>query len=38
MLPRVNAPVALQSIPTLQAGGMHGAGGLAQPLAEPDKT
>jgi CheY-like chemotaxis protein len=29
-------PVALHSIPTLQSGQMHGAGGLAQPL--PDKA
>jgi two-component system, response regulator PdtaR len=27
--------VALQSIPTMQPGRVHGAGGLAQPLAEP---
>jgi two-component system, response regulator PdtaR len=31
------APVALTSIPTLQAGQMHGAGGLAQPLPEPEE-
>ena len=31
------APLALASIPNLQAGQMHGAGGLAQPLAEPDE-
>ena len=30
------APVALKSIPTLTPGNMHGAGGLAQPLPEPD--
>ena len=29
--------VALQSIPTRQAGKVHGAGGLAQPLAEPEE-
>jgi CheY-like chemotaxis protein len=28
---------ALHSIPTLRAGQMHGAGGLAQPLPEPDE-
>jgi hypothetical protein len=32
----VGMPVALHSIPTLQSGQMHGAGGLAQPL--PDKA
>ncbi len=31
------APVALTSIPTLRAGLMHGAGGLAQPISEPEK-
>ena len=31
------APVALKSIPTMQAGKMHGAGGLAQPLSKPDE-
>jgi CheY-like chemotaxis protein len=31
------APVALRSIPTMQPGQMHGAGGLAQPLAEPEE-
>ena len=35
--PAVSAPVALHSIPTMQPGHMHGAGGLAQPLAEPDE-
>jgi CheY-like chemotaxis protein len=30
-------PVALRSIPTLQPGKMHGSGGIAQPLAEPEK-
>jgi CheY-like chemotaxis protein len=28
-------PIALQSIPTMQPGRVHGAGGIAQPLAEP---
>ena len=31
------APVALTNIATLQAGQMHGAGGLAQPLPEPEE-
>jgi CheY-like chemotaxis protein len=31
------APVALLNLPLLNAGQMHGAGGLAQPLSEPDK-
>jgi CheY-like chemotaxis protein len=31
------APVALASIPNLHAGQMHGAGGLAQPLPEPEE-
>jgi two-component system, response regulator PdtaR len=31
------APVAVRSIPTMQPGHMHGAGGLAHPLAEPDE-
>ena len=31
------APVALANIPNLQAGRMHGAGGLALPVAEPEK-
>lgn len=35
-IPR-GTPVALQSIPTLQAGKLHGAGGIAQPLAEPEE-
>ena len=30
------APVILTSLPMLRAGQMHGAGGLAQPLAEPE--
>jgi two-component system, response regulator PdtaR len=29
------SPIALQSIPTMQPGRVHGAVGLAQPLAEP---
>jgi CheY-like chemotaxis protein len=37
VLPLVSAPVALHSIPTIQAGRMHGAGGIAQPLAEPQE-
>ena len=31
------ASVALLNVPLLNAGQMHGAGGLAQPLSEPDK-
>jgi hypothetical protein len=31
------APIALTSIPNFQAGQMHGAGGLAQPLPEPEE-
>jgi two-component system, response regulator PdtaR len=30
-------PVALQSIPTIQPGRIHGAGGIAQPLPEPEE-
>jgi two-component system, response regulator PdtaR len=37
VLPQLSGPVALRSIPTLHPGKMHGAGGLAQPLAEPDE-
>ena len=37
VLPQLSGPVALKSLPTLQPGKMHGAGGLAQPLAEPDE-
>ena len=37
VLPRVSGPAALHSIPTVHAGRMHGAGGIAQPLAEPDE-
>jgi CheY-like chemotaxis protein len=37
VLPLVSAPVALHSVPTIQAGRMHGAGGIAQPVAEPQK-
>jgi CheY-like chemotaxis protein len=33
---QVGSPVALQSVPNLQPGKLHGAGGLAQPLPEPD--
>lgn len=36
-VPTSAAPVALTSIPNLRAGQMHGAGGLAQPLPEPDE-
>lgn len=35
-LPAASA-VALHSIPNMQPGSMHGAGGLAQPLLEPDE-
>ena len=38
VLPRLGAPVALKSLPTMQPGKPHGAGGLAQPLAEPDES
>jgi two-component system, response regulator PdtaR len=38
VLPRASAPVGLHSVPTLQPGNMHGAGGIAQPLAEPDES
>ena len=31
------APIALMNIPNLRAGLMHGAGGLAQPLPEPEE-
>ena len=31
------APIALMNIPNLRAGLMHGAGGLAQPLLEPEE-
>jgi CheY-like chemotaxis protein len=31
------APVTLKSLPTTQPGKPHGAGGLAQPLEEPDE-
>ena len=37
VLPLARGPVALHSIATMQAGKMHGAGGLAQPLQEPEK-
>ena len=36
-VPTGSAPVALASIANLHAGQMHGAGGLAQPVAEPEK-
>ena len=38
VLPRLGAPVALKSLPTMQPGKPHGGGGLAQPLAEPDES
>lgn len=38
VLPRMGAPVALKSLPTLQPGRPHGAGRLAQPLAGPDES
>jgi two-component system, response regulator PdtaR len=38
VLPRAGGPVALKSLPTGQPGKPHGAGGLAQPLAEPDES
>ncbi|HEX2727673.1 MAG TPA: response regulator [Beijerinckiaceae bacterium] len=34
---QAGAAVSLQSIPTLQPGKPHGAGGIAQPLSEPDE-
>jgi CheY-like chemotaxis protein len=37
VLPRVGGSIALKSLPTIQPGKMHGAGGIAQPLAEPDE-
>ena len=38
VLPRLTAaPAALNSLPNLQPGKPHGAGGLAQPLSEPEK-
>jgi CheY-like chemotaxis protein len=40
VLPQVaadSAPIALHSIATLHPGNMHGAGGLAQPLSDPEK-
>lgn len=33
----VAAPVALHSFPTIQPGRIHGSGGLAQPLREPEE-
>lgn len=39
VLPRVSGPaVALNSLPTMQPGKPHGAGGIAQPLSEPDQS
>jgi two-component system, response regulator PdtaR len=35
--PQSGTPAALQSIPTLGPGKLHGAGGLAQPLPEPEE-
>jgi CheY-like chemotaxis protein len=37
VLPQVGSALAIRSLPTMQAGKMHGAGGLAQPLPEPDE-
>ena len=37
VLQRGSGRVAIQSIPTMQAGRLHGDGGLAQPLAEPEE-
>jgi two-component system, response regulator PdtaR len=37
VLPRPGAPVDLTSLPTLQPGNVEQAGGLAQPLSEPEK-
>jgi CheY-like chemotaxis protein len=36
-VPKGTAPVALANIVNLRAGQIHGAGGLAQPLREPDE-
>jgi CheY-like chemotaxis protein len=38
VLPRLGTPVALKNLPTMQPGKPHGAGGIAQPLAEPDES
>jgi CheY-like chemotaxis protein len=37
VLPSVSGSVALKSLPTMQPGKPHGAGGIAQPLSEPDE-
>jgi CheY-like chemotaxis protein len=37
VLPEVGSAVAIRSLPTMQPGRVHGAGGLAQPLPEPDE-
>jgi two-component system, response regulator PdtaR len=37
VLPLLGSAVAIKSLPTMQPGKMHGAGGLAQPLPEPDE-
>ena len=37
VLPQVGSAVAIKSIPSMQPGKVHGAGGLAQPLPEPDE-
>ena len=37
VLPMVGSAVAIKSLPTMQPGRVHGAGGLAQPLPEPDE-
>ena len=36
-VPTSSAPVALTNVANLRAGQIHGAGGLAQPLREPDE-
>jgi hypothetical protein len=38
VLPRLGAPVALKSLPSIQPGKPHGVGGIAHPLAEPDES
>ena len=37
VLPLVGSAVAIRSLPTMQPGKMHGAGGLAQALSEPEE-
>jgi CheY-like chemotaxis protein len=37
VIPRRGGSIAIKSIPTIQPGKMHGAGGIAQPLPEPDE-